>query len=268
LGFSVNLSTLFGIVLAIGIVVDDAIVVVESVSREIEAGAPRREAAVKAMSELFGPIVGITLVLMSVFIPASLLPGLTGRMFAQFALVIAATALLSAILAVTLSPTQCALLLRAPVPPGERNFFFRGFNLLYDRLASGYMWVVGHMVHRSALMVLIALVLTAAGVLGLVHLPTAFIPNEDQGYGLVSVQLPDGASSERTQATLAQAARIAREQPGVAQAIEISGVSLLDNSATLANAGLSCSSPGASAARPRARISGRSCPASRVGSMS
>jgi HAE1 family hydrophobic/amphiphilic exporter-1 len=238
MGFSVNLSTLFGIVLAIGIVVDDAIVVVESVSREIEAGLPRREAAVKAMNELFGPIVGITLVLMSVFIPASLLPGLTGRMFAQFALVIAATALLSAILAVTLSPTQCALLLRAPVPPGQRNFFFRGFNFLYNRLESGYMWVVGHMVHRSALMVLIALILTAVGIVGLVRLPTAFIPNEDQGYGLVSVQLSDGASSERTQATLAQAARIAREQPGVAQVIEISGISVLDNSATLANAGL------------------------------
>jgi HAE1 family hydrophobic/amphiphilic exporter-1 len=212
-GFSVNLSTLFGIVLAIGIVVDDAIVIVESVSREIEAGLPRREAAVKAMTELFGPIVGITLVLMSVFIPASLLPGLTGRMFAQFALVIAATALLSAVWAVTLSPTQCGLLLRAPVPPDQRNFFFRGFNFVYDRLESGYTWLVGKMVQRSALMVLIALGLTAAGIVGLARLPGAFIPNEDQGYGLVAVQLPDGASSERTQVTLAQAARISQEQP-------------------------------------------------------
>jgi HAE1 family hydrophobic/amphiphilic exporter-1 len=238
LGFSINLSTLFGIVLAIGIVVDDAIVVVESVSREIEAGLSGREAAVKAMTELLGPIVGITLVLMSVFIPASLLPGLTGRMFAQFALVIAATALLSAILATTLSPTQCALLLREPVPPDQRNFLFRGFNFVYDRLERGYTWLVGRMVHLSGLMVLIALGLTAAGVYGLVQVPTAFIPNEDQGYGLVAVQLPDGASSERTQATLAQASEIARQQPGVADVIAISGLSVLDNNATLANAGI------------------------------
>ena len=181
LGFSVNLSTLFGIVLAIGIVVDDAIVVVESVSAQVEAGMPRREAAITAMVALMGPIVGITLVLMAVFIPASLLPGLTGRMFAQFALVIAATALLSAILAVTLSPTQCALLLREPVPPDQRNIFFRGFNFLYGRLEGGYIWLVGAMVRRSALMVVIALGFTAAGVFGLAQLPTAFIPNEDQG---------------------------------------------------------------------------------------
>ena len=121
LGFTVNLSTLFAIVLAIGIVVDDAIVVVEGAAHNIEKGMSGHDAAISAMDELFAPIIGITLVLMSVFLPAAFLPGLTGRMYAQFALVIAATALLSAVNAATLKPTQCALWLRPPVPPEQRN---------------------------------------------------------------------------------------------------------------------------------------------------
>ena len=149
LGFTVNLSTLFGIVLAIGIVVDDAIVIVEGVSRHIEAGLSSHDAAVKAMDELIGPVIGITLVLMAVFIPAAFLPGLTGRMFAQFALVIAVTALISAVNAATLKPTQCALWLRTPVPPAQRNRFYRGFNRAYGAVEKGYAWFVGHMVHRS-----------------------------------------------------------------------------------------------------------------------
>src|ERR1700743_3464890 len=134
LGFTVNISTLFAVVLAIGIVVDDAIVIVEGSSRYIEMGMSGHDSAIKAMNELFGPIIGITLVLMSVFIPAAFLPGLTGQMYAQFALVIAATALISAINAATLKPTQCALWLRMPVPPEKRNFFFRGFNAVYQRV--------------------------------------------------------------------------------------------------------------------------------------
>src|SRR4029079_8692463 len=128
LGCTVNLSTLFAIVLAIGIVVDDAIVIVEGVARHIEHGMSGHYAAVKAMIELFGPIIGITLVLMSVFTPAAFLPGLTGQMYQQFALVIAATALISAINAATLKPTQCALWLRAPIPPEQRNVPYRAFN--------------------------------------------------------------------------------------------------------------------------------------------
>src|SRR6202790_1885157 len=124
LGFTVNISTLFAIVLAIGIVVDDAIVVVEGASHHIERGLTPHDASIKAMDELFGPIIGITLVLMSVFLPAAFIPGLTGKMFAQFALVIAATALISAVNAATLKPAQCALWLRRPVPPSERNRFF------------------------------------------------------------------------------------------------------------------------------------------------
>src|SRR5262249_17265245 len=131
LGFTVNLSTLFAIVLAIGIVVDDAIVVVEGAAHHIERGLPPRQAAERAMDELFGPIIGITLVLMSVFIPAAFLPGLTGRMYSQFALVIAATALLSAVNAATLKPTQSALWLRPAVPTERRNIFYRAFNAGY-----------------------------------------------------------------------------------------------------------------------------------------
>src|SRR4029434_1301444 len=126
LGFTINLSTLFAIVLAIGIVVDDAIVVVEGAAHHIERGVSPKEAGIQAMDALVGPIVGITLVLMSVFLPAAFIPGLTGKMFAQFALVIAATALLSAINAATLKPTQCALWLRPAVPPNQRNLLFRG----------------------------------------------------------------------------------------------------------------------------------------------
>src|SRR5438874_4866190 len=138
LGFTVNLSTLFAIVLAIGIVVDDAIVVVEGAVHNIERGMSGREAASAAMRQLLGPIIGITLVLMSVFLPAAFLPGLTGRMYAQFALVIAATALLSAVNAVTLKPTQSAMWLRLAVPPERRNAFYRAFNAGYARLERGY----------------------------------------------------------------------------------------------------------------------------------
>jgi len=238
LGFTINISTLFGIVLAIGIVVDDAIVIVEGVARYIERGMSGHDAAVKAMHELFGPIIGITLVLMSVFIPAAFLPGLIGNMFAQFALVIAATALISAINAVTLKPTQCAMWLRPSVPPEKRNIFYRGFNHVYDRFENGYATAIGWMVQRSAIMVLIALVLAGLGFWGIASLPTGFIPNEDQGYALIGVQLPDGASVERTQAMLGEATQIALSTPGVDQVVQIAGVSVLDNNATLANAGV------------------------------
>ena len=149
LGFTVNTTTLFGIVLAIGIVVDDAIVIVEGVAHHIERGMTPHDAAIKAMDELFGPVIGITLVLMSVFLPAAFVPGLTGQMFAQFALVIAATAFISAINAATLKPTQCALWLRPSVPPEKRNAFFRGFNKVYGKLEDGYAWLIGGMVQRS-----------------------------------------------------------------------------------------------------------------------
>src|SRR5262249_6152328 len=150
---------LFGIVLAIGIVVDDAIVIVEGVARHIDRGMSGHDAAIKAMNELFGPVIGITLVLMSVFIPAAFVPGLTGRMFAQFALVIAATAFISAVNAATLKPTQCALWLRPAVPPEQRNAFFRGFNAGYARLERAYTRLIARMVAHSGPMVVLALLL-------------------------------------------------------------------------------------------------------------
>jgi hydrophobic/amphiphilic exporter-1 (mainly G- bacteria), HAE1 family len=237
LGFTINLSTLFGIVLAIGIVVDDAIVIVEGVTKYIERGMSGHDAAITAMNELFGPIIGITLVLMAVFIPAAFVPGLTGNMFAQFALVIAATAFISAINAATLKPTQCAQWLRTPVPPERRFILYRAFNHIYDPCERGYTAFIGRMVRRSGLMVILALIVSGLGFWGLARIPTAFIPIDDQGYLVVAVQLPEGAALGRTTASLEWATKAALEVPGVDQVIAISGMSLLDNSADLFNAG-------------------------------
>jgi len=237
LGFSVNLSTLFGLVLAIGIVVDDAIVIVEGVTKYIELKLPGPAAAIKAMGELFGPIIGITLVLMSVFVPAAFVPGLTGQMFSQFALVIAATALISAMNAATLKPTQCALWLREPVPLDKRNFFYRGFNHVYDKFEHWYTRMVGGMVRHSVIMVIVALLISGTAMYGLTRIPTGFIPIDDQGYLLVAVNLPDAASLGRTENSLAQVTKVAMATPGVDHVIAISGVSLLDNNADVANAG-------------------------------
>ncbi|GIQ76463.1 efflux RND transporter permease subunit [Bradyrhizobium sp. ma5] len=238
LGFTINLSTLFAIVLAIGIVVDDAIVVVEGAAHNIERGMSGHDAAIKAMDELFAPIVGITLVLISVFLPAAFLPGLTGRMYAQFALVIAATALLSAVNAATLKPTQCALWLRPPAPPEQRNFFYRGFNAVYDRVERGYTRMIGGIAGHAKTSVLVALILIGIAGYGLSRVPTGFIPIEDQGYLLAAVQLPDGAAIDRTQRVLDQVTEIARKTPGVEQVVAIAGISALDNSSSLANAGV------------------------------
>src|SRR5690242_5321496 len=238
LGFTINLSTLFAIVLAIGIVVDDAIVVVEGAAHNIEQGLSGHDAAIKAMDALFAPIVGITLVLISVFLPASFLPGLTGRIYAQFALVIAATALLSAINAATLKPTQCALWLRQPTPLEQRNFFYRGFNNVYNRLEAGYARIIGALTRHAKLSVGVALVLIAIGGYGLSRVPTGFLPIEDQGYLIAAVQLPDGAALDRTQKVLDKVSEIVGKAPGVSQVITIAGISALDNSASLANAGV------------------------------
>jgi hydrophobic/amphiphilic exporter-1 (mainly G- bacteria), HAE1 family len=238
LGFGVNFSTLFAIVLAIGIVVDDAIIVVEAAAYNIERGMSGHDAAIRAMDTLLAPIIGITLVLMSVFLPAAFLPGLTGRIYAQFALVIAATALLSAINAVTLKPTQAALWLRPPVPPDRRNVFYRGFNALYARLEHSYAGLVRRMVSRAGLMTIVALVVVVLAGWGLARVPTGFLPIEDQGYLLVAVQLPDGAALARTQQTLDRVSAIAGADPAVDHVVAIAGVSPLDDSAPLANAGV------------------------------
>ncbi|KAK0341689.1 hypothetical protein LTR94_025363, partial [Friedmanniomyces endolithicus] len=184
MGFSINLLTLFAIVLSIGIVVDDAIVVVEGVTQELERGAKPKEAAARAMQRLTGPILGITLVLMAVFLPASFLPGATGAMYRQFALVIAATAFLSAVNALTLKPVQSAQLLRVRSADAERRpgWFRRNFERIYGGVESAYLRLTRRMVRRSLLSGLIALGLFGVAILGLTRIPTGFIPIEDQGY--------------------------------------------------------------------------------------
>ncbi len=238
MGFTVNLLTLFAVVLAIGIVVDDAIVVVEGVARQVERGETPKQASIRAMSSLFGPIIGITLVLMSVFLPPAFMPGITGQMYRQFALVIAATALISAINAVTLKPTQCALWLRPVDPARRRNVFFRGFNQVYGRVETWYVGLIGRMVRRSGQMAMIALVLIGLAGWGLTRVPTGFIPTEDQGYLIITVQLPDGASLERTQAVLDELGQISRKNQAVAHTISIGGMSALENNASLSSAGM------------------------------
>jgi hydrophobic/amphiphilic exporter-1 (mainly G- bacteria), HAE1 family len=238
MGFSVNVLTLLSLVLAIGIVVDDAIVVVEGVSQHIERGQSPHDASIAAMRELFGPIIGITLVLMSVFLPAAFMPGITGQMYRQFALVIAATALISAVNAATLKPTQCALWLKPEEPGRRKNWFYRGFDRVYVPIERAYARLIGRMIAHSGRMALIAALLIGASVFALTRIPTGFIPIEDQGYMLVAVQLPDAASLERTQRVLERISALALATPGVEHAISIGGVSALDGNASLANAGV------------------------------
>jgi HAE1 family hydrophobic/amphiphilic exporter-1 len=238
LGFTINFATLFAIVLAIGIVVDDAIIVVEGAAHNIDHGMSGPQAAIEAMRVLLGPIIGITLVLLAVFLPAAFLPGLTGQMYAQFALVIAATALISAINAVTLKPTQCALWLRPSVPMEKRNAFYRGFNAAYLKLEHGYTRLMRRLVGVAGIMVVIALVVTGFTLYEFSRVATGFIPIEDQGYMLATVQLPDGASLPRTQAVLDKVGELAGKTAGVDKVITIAGVSPLDNNASLANAGV------------------------------
>ncbi|MBS0247643.1 MAG: efflux RND transporter permease subunit [Proteobacteria bacterium] len=238
MGFTVNFATLFAIVLAIGIVVDDAIIVVEGAAHNIDHGMNGHDASIEAMRLLLGPIIGITLVLLSVFLPAAFLPGLTGQMYAQFALVIAATALISAINAVTLKPTQCALWLRPTVPMEKRNVFYRGFNKVYQKCENGYAALMRHLVGRSAAVMVFALATIGVTLFGFSRIPTGFIPIEDQGYMLAMVQLPDGASLPRTQAVLDKVNEIAHRNPGVDKVVTIAGMSALDNNSTLSSSGV------------------------------
>ena len=226
LGFSLNLLTLFGLVLAIGIVVDDAIVVVEATVAHMEGGMQRKEAAIKAMSEVSGPVVATTLVLLAVFVPAAFLPGITGQLYRQFSLTIAVATIFSSINALTMSPALAALLLR--LPPEKKNFFFRGFDKFFSKTENGYMNVAKMFTRRSAIMLLLALGLTGLTGWQFSSLPTGFLPTEDQGYVMVHVQLPNAASQERTNEVLDQIDGILKETKGVADWIVLGGYSLID----------------------------------------
>lgn len=238
LGYSINLLTLFALVLAIGIVVDDAIVIVEGVTQHIEKGLAPKEASIKAMAELMGPVIGITLVLMAVFVPAGFMPGLTGAMYSQFALVIAATAFISAINAMTLKPTQCALWLRPTHNQEDKNWIFKAFDRIYYPVENAYIQFIDKLVHHNKIVCIIGAILVALAIFGISRIPTGFIPVEDQGYLMMNVQLPDGATLGRTEALLKDLSAQVSKIDGIANVITIDGISLLDNSANLANAGV------------------------------
>ncbi len=227
LGISINMLSLFGIVLAIGIVVDDAIVVVENTVRNIDdSGLLPREATLKAMEEVTGPIIATTLVLLAVFVPTAFLGGVTGQLYRQFALTIATATVFSAINALTLSPALSAILLRPT--PGRRNIFFRAFNWIFGRTQVGYKRMVGGMVRRAGVMFIVFLALAGVSAWGFMSLPTGFLPTEDQGYVLVVVQLPDAASRERTLEVLEKIDTRLSAMEGIRDWLAIPGYSLLD----------------------------------------
>ena len=227
-GFSINTLSMFGLVLAIGLVVDDAIVVVEGVQRHIEEGLAPKDAARKAMEELSGPVVAIALVLSSVFVPTAFIPGITGRLYQQFAVTIAISVVLSAFNALTLSPALAALLLRPKeVSHGPLSKFFDGFNRLFGRGTEIYVQLCGGVLRKGVL----ALVVIAAFGIGAgffsSHLPSSFLPDEDQGYVYINMDLPNAASLERTSAAARQVEEILANTPGVQYTTSVVGFSLL-----------------------------------------
>jgi len=236
-GFSINTLSMFGLVLAIGLVVDDAIVVVEGVQHHIEEGLSPKDAAVKAMEELSGPVVGIALVLASVFVPTVFIPGITGRLYQQFALTIAISVMLSAFNALTLSPALSALLLRPKKETrGPLGKFFRVFNSYWERSTDSFVRLSGDVIRKGALvLVLLAVAGGAAWLLG-AHLPTSFLPDEDQGYLYINMQLPNAASLERTSAAATQVEKVLANTPGVQYTTSVVGFSLLSYVRTSYNA--------------------------------
>src|SRR5262244_4046808 len=227
-GFSINTLSLFGLVLAIGLVVDDAIVVVEGVERHIEEGMTPKEAAVKAMEELSGPVVAIALVLSAVFVPTTFIPGITGRLYQQFAVTIAISVLFSAFNALTLSPALAALLLR----PREQSHgllrrFFDWFDRTFERANEGYVRWSAVLIQKSAVVIVLLVVFSVAAGFFAHRLPTSFLPDEDQGYAYVSVQLPNAASLERTTAAVNDVNKIIMDTPGVQYSTCFIGFSLL-----------------------------------------
>ena len=227
-GFSVNTLSLFGLVLAIGLVVDDAIVVVEAVERHIEEGLAPKAAALKAMEEISGPVVGIALVLSSVFVPTAFIPGITGRLYQQFALTIAISVLLSAFNALTLSPALSALLLQPKkASKGLLRRFFDWFNRLFARMTNAYVRVCQALIRKSALAVGLLLAFGAGAWFFSSRVPTSFLPDEDQGFMYINLQLPSAASTERTDKAMRKIEEILSRTPGVEYATSVIGFSLL-----------------------------------------
>jgi HAE1 family hydrophobic/amphiphilic exporter-1 len=230
LGFSVNTLSMFGLVLAIGIVVDDAIVVVEAVIHHLEHGLPPKEATIKAMSEVSAPVIGIALILSAVFVPVALLGGLVGSMYKQFALTIAISVLLSAFNALSLTPALCALLLKEPKPMrGPLGAFFRGFNKVFDVTTNGYVHVSRLLVRRAILTIVIIGFVVVGAAFFAKAIPTGFIPDEDQGIFGVNVQLPPGASLARTSEVLKKVEDILAKTDGIESYQTVGGYGVVTN---------------------------------------
>ena len=225
LGFSVNMLTLFGLVLAIGIVVDDAIVIVENAMHHIERGLAPRDATIKAMTEVTGPVIAITLVLMAVFLPTAFLGGITGQLYRQFALTIAATAFISAVNALTLKPAQCATYLR---PYTGKNFFTRVFDFFYKPLEWFYSCCISQLLRVWWLVLIVFVGIAIFTGWWYQKTPTGFLPTEDQGYVIIAVQLPDAASLDRTREVTERMSKIFASTPGVEHWFVLGGFSLLD----------------------------------------
>jgi hydrophobe/amphiphile efflux-1 (HAE1) family protein len=228
-GFSINMLTLFGVILAIGIVVDDAIVVVENTAKHLDSGQGPKEATIAAMKEITGPVVATTLVLLAVFVPTLFLQGITGQMYRQFSLTICGAVVISSINALTLSPALCGILMRPT--PEKRFFLFEWFNKVFDWVTFGYTGVIRIMVRRVAIVIVIFIGMVVLTGMGFTRLPGGFIPDEDQGYMFSHVELPDAASLDRTVDTTAQLDAIAGKTPGVANVVSVSGYSLLSGAA-------------------------------------
>jgi HAE1 family hydrophobic/amphiphilic exporter-1 len=228
LGFSINTLSLFGLVLAIGLVVDDAIVVVEAVEHHIEHGLSPKDAAFKAMEEVSGPVVGIAVVLSAVFIPTAFIPGITGRLYQQFAVTIAVSVIISAFNALTLSPALSALLLRPKKPArGPLGKFFAWFNRSFNRITDGYVNWCGVLIRKMGFTIALLLVFAVlAGFFGS-KLPKSFLPEEDQGYLFAALQLPDASSLQRTSAAAMKVEDIIRKTPGVDHITTVVGYNML-----------------------------------------
>ncbi len=230
LGFSINLLTLFGMVLAIGLVVDDAIIVIENIERIMtEERAPPRQAAIKAMEEVTGPVVAVVLALNAVFVPVGFLGGLSGQMYSQFAITIAVSVVISGFVALTLTPALCALFLK---PSKEKkNFFFRKFNQGFQKAANAYLWGVNFLLKRAILGVLMFVGVMVSIWLVSTQVPSGLIPQEDQGYVFAVYQLPPGASLQRTEAVSQKLTKkINKSMPGVQNVISVPGFDFLSRS--------------------------------------
>ena len=227
-GFSINTLSLFGLVLAIGLVVDDAIVVVEAVEHHIEHGLSPKDATLKAMSEVTGPVIAIAVILAAVFVPTAFIPGITGQLYQQFAVTIAISVIISAFNALTLSPALCAMLLKPKVKgSGPMQKFYDGFNRIFGRVTNGYVGICRIAIRRSAISLLFLVVVAGgAGLFGKA-LPGSFLPDEDQGYVFAGLQLPDAASLQRTSELAREAEEMIMSTPGVKYATTVVGYSLL-----------------------------------------